>query len=101
MLNDTTNFANWASSPPSNQWIPISTSALPFTGTFDGNGHTISGLYISDSLSDNKALFMYTENCTIKDLILTNCHVNAKNFAAGITSSDRTEAAAGINIMNC
>jgi len=77
VLNDTSNFANWESSPPANQWTPIGTSDSRFKGTFDGNGHTISGLYISDSLSDNKALFMYTENCTIKDLTMTNCYVNA------------------------
>ena len=31
--------------PPANEWIPINN----FSGTFDGDGHTISGLYYSGS----------------------------------------------------
>ena len=29
-----------------NEWTPIGTTENPFTGTFDGAGHTISGVYI-------------------------------------------------------
>lgn len=28
-------------------WEPIGTEANPFTGSFDGNGKTITGLYIN------------------------------------------------------
>ena len=31
------------------QWTPIGTSSEPYTGTFDGTGHTISGIYINTS----------------------------------------------------
>lgn len=31
------------------QWTPIGTSSEPYTGTFDGNGHTVSGIYINTS----------------------------------------------------
>ena len=34
-----------------NQWTPIGTSGNKFTGTFDGDGHTISGLYINNDAS--------------------------------------------------
>jgi len=43
----------------------------PFTGVFDGNGHTISNFtYISSPDSDGVGLFGYTdgENCLLKDL---------------------------------
>ena len=41
-----------------NQWTPIGADTnKSFTGTFDGNGHTISGLYINDSSKDNVGLF--------------------------------------------
>ncbi|MDD6276051.1 MAG: dockerin type I domain-containing protein [Clostridia bacterium] len=30
-----------------NQWTPIGTESVPFEGTFDGQGHTVSGLYIN------------------------------------------------------
>ena len=29
-------------------WVPIGTKTNPFNGTFDGQGHTISGVYIND-----------------------------------------------------
>lgn len=32
-----------------NQWTPIGTEKSRYTGTFDGNGHTISGIYINAS----------------------------------------------------
>jgi len=47
-LNDT---ANCTPIGPSN--------ALPFNGTFDGNGHIISGIYINDPMNDRQGLFGY------------------------------------------
>ena len=38
-------------------WTPIGTSSLPYTGTFDGQGFTISGLYFNDSSADYVGLF--------------------------------------------
>lgn len=42
----------------SHAFTPIGTKEFPFTGTFDGNGHTISNLFI-DSDEDNVGLFGY------------------------------------------
>ena len=39
----------------------------PFSGTFDGQGHTISNLTVHRTMC-NSALFGYTENATIKNL---------------------------------
>ncbi len=35
---------------PSNTWTPIGTSTTPFAGTFDGQGYTISGLYLDTNV---------------------------------------------------
>ena len=32
------------------QWTPLGTEASPFTGTFDGGGHSIKGLTVTASL---------------------------------------------------
>lgn len=40
-------------------WTPMGSSANPYTGTFDGQGHTISGL------SGSQGLFAYTSSKTI------------------------------------
>lgn len=52
-----------------NQWISIGTVDNPFTGSFDGQGHTISGLYIDNS-SDYQGLFGCTKNAKIHDFKL-------------------------------
>lgn len=31
-----------------NTWTPIGTAARPFAGTFEGNGHTVDGVYVND-----------------------------------------------------
>ena len=54
MLNDTTNWQSWGKNVYAEPWLPIGTDLSdkygfdthPFTGTFDGKGHTISGLYV-------------------------------------------------------
>lgn len=38
-------------------WTPIGTEDNVYSGTFDGNGHTISGLYFNDHNADNVGLF--------------------------------------------
>uniref|UniRef100_UPI004028D8B7 GLUG motif-containing protein n=1 Tax=Gemmiger formicilis TaxID=745368 RepID=UPI004028D8B7 len=43
-----------------NQWIPIGNSiGNSYEGTFNGDGHTISGLYIDSSDTDYQGLFGY------------------------------------------
>ncbi len=52
LLNDTTNWQNWENQAPANSWTPIgdynATTPTSFSGTFDGDGHTIAGLYIKN-----------------------------------------------------
>ena len=39
------------------EWTPIATSASPYTGVFDGQNHTISGLYFNQEDSYDVGLF--------------------------------------------
>ena len=49
-------------------WTPIGNSEeSAYIGTFDGNGHTISGLYINNSTADNQGLFGYVSG-TVQNL---------------------------------
>lgn len=52
-LNDTSDWSwDWVDNPPKNIWTPIGKSGNPisgynpFCGYFNGNGHTISGMYV-------------------------------------------------------
>ena len=51
------------------EWTPIGTSSLPYTGTFDGQGYSISGLYFNDSSADYVGLFGCVKLATTTDTI--------------------------------
>ena len=63
-------------------WTRIGNDSKPFTGTFDGADHTISGLYI-DSTEGWQGLFGYVENGTIKNLTVKGT-VSGKGYVGGI-----------------
>lgn len=54
VLNNTKGWENWYTNPPKNKFTPIGLSGDPingysaFRGLFNGNGHTISGLYVKN-----------------------------------------------------
>ena len=100
ILNKTDDFGMWTEKAPENEWTPIGYSADEdvhsyFTGTFDGDGHTVSGMYISEE-SDYAGLFGVVRNGQVKNLCINNAYVNAINYVGGIAgyfSADTTEMA--------
>lgn len=70
-------------------WIPIGAmSTTMFRGTFDGAGHTVSGLSIDRPDNDYIALFGVLYNGTVKDLKLENSSLSGGKFTAGICASN-------------
>jgi hypothetical protein len=54
------------------QWIPIGNTSDGFQGTFDGQGHTIEGIYVN-STEDSQGLFGTIANAaTVKNFSLKN-----------------------------
>ena len=79
-----------------NLWTPIGKNPKRFEGTFDGNGHTVSGLYIEDT-AVIKGLFGKVSNATIKNLIVTgSVTVPSKANIGGIVGN-----ASNSTIQNC
>ncbi len=79
------------------KWTPIGTDKTKaYTGTFDGNGHTISGLYIN-STAANTGLFGYVgaageiKNVTIADSVITS----TQNYTGAVVGDSCG------NITNC
>lgn len=76
VLNDTSNWKDWSSKAPANKWIPIGSSAgnafgyMPFAGVFNGNGHSISGLYVKSPRT--AGLFGYVYGSIITGVIIKN-----------------------------
>ena len=65
-------------------WQPIGVyNGTGFAGTFDGAGHTVSGMYIK-SPADGLGLFGYLSGGTVKDVILDGSDVTANNYVGGI-----------------
>ncbi len=88
LLNDTDDFNSWSQTPPDNTWTPIGYSNSDadhgyFMGTFDGNGHTITGLYISSS-DDYQGLFGVIRNGTVKNLNVEYSYVSGGSCTGGI-----------------
>ena len=81
-LNDTSDFASWETRAPAYSWEPIgrkNEKDLParFQGVFDGQGHTISGLYCSYPASDTNdekagGLFAKADGAQIRNVNITD-----------------------------
>ena len=67
-------------------WTPIggSKSNTAYQGTFAGDGHTIDGLYINNTLT-YQALLGYTTNSHISGITVSG-EVNAKQYVAGVVA---------------
>ena len=91
-------------------WTPIGASDNKFTGTFDGGGRTISGLYINKDVTSGTGsvylgLFGYVGEGTVKELTVTGSVIGCDNrsgtfnyyYAGGIVGAcDK-----GGDIVNC
>ena len=84
-------------------WTPIGTSSYIYAGTFDGNGHTISGLYFNNTTNSNYpdgenyvGLIGYANGATIKDVGVTGSYLYGYKFTGGICGYGYNT-----NITNC
>lgn len=68
------------------EWTPIGSSGtLAFGGTFDGDGHSISGMTITDSTLGYVGLFGYTLNgVVIQNVHLTDVSINISDAAQNV-----------------
>ena len=73
-------------------WEPIGNDTYMYRGTFDGNGKTITNLYIKTvyikTENQQAGLFGYTFQSTIKNLTFENANVTNTNSYTGILVGD-------------
>ena len=89
------------------EWTPIGKDNYSrFNGTFDGGGHTISGLYINKDVTSGTGsvylgLFGYVGEGTVKELTVTGsvigCDNRSGNYAGGIVGACGGDG----DIVNC
>jgi len=65
-------------------WTPIGSRSNEFSGTFDGQGHSLSNLVISQPEQDYIGLFGYTSGATIKNVGLVAVNVTGSSIVGAL-----------------
>lgn len=82
----------------SGEWTPIGTSANPFKGTLNGQGHTIKGLTMGNGDNDNQAFFGFTNGATVKNIGFTSAVVKGHNQAAIVVAQATSSTLSNIYV---
>lgn len=102
VLNDGTfdedgNYTPGPSSAALTEWTFIGCDYKPaYSGTFDGAGHTVQGVYCNDQIKGRAGLFGYVSGATIKNVKVTG-YIKTDGFAGGIAAYIRN----GTSITGC
>ncbi|MCK4812431.1 MAG: LamG domain-containing protein, partial [Candidatus Marinimicrobia bacterium] len=78
-------------------WTPIGNGTTKLTGSYDGQNHTINGLYINrGSIYGYISLFGYCYGASISNTNLTNVNITGHHYVAGLTGCNEYSA-----VINC
>ena len=75
-----------ADSTKLHKWTPIGNSSVSFDGNFDGDGHTISGMFINTTSTHN-GLFGNSQG-TVQNLTVDNSWVYGGKYTAGVVGAN-------------
>ncbi|MFH0736659.1 MAG: choice-of-anchor Q domain-containing protein [bacterium] len=80
-------------------WSPIGNTTTYFSGSYDGQGHTIDGLFINRSGEDYQGLFgaITTVTAKIKNLGVTNVNITGYDKVGGLVGYNYNSS----EISNC
>ena len=78
-------------------WTPIGIYGSGFSGTFDGAGYVISGLFIDDGGLEDAGLFGHISGGTVKNLGVKNVNIKGYRFVGGLAGSVYTSG----SVINC
>lgn len=78
-------------------WVPIGTSSsAPFAGTFDGNGFTVSNLFIDRPEQTDQGLFGSLSGATVTDLHLESVSVIGKGRVGALAGRIQNTVIQGV-----
>lgn len=69
----------------------IGSAARPFTGMFDGQGHTISHVTVNAPEGENAGFFNVIKGATIRDLKLVDVEITGKANVGGLAGSTQVQ----------
>ena len=92
---------------PTYSWTPIGTERKKYKGTFDGNNHTIKGLYFNNTTNtnypdggNNVGLIGYADEATIKNVGVIGSYIRGYSCVGGICGYCN-HSNTNTNIANC
>ncbi len=73
------------------EWTPIGSAELDhfYGGVFDGNGHTISGVYVNNSTAERVGFFATMENAQVKKLGVENSYIVGGKYVGGLVGRSK------------
>jgi|GEM_PF-1045187 len=86
-------------------WTPIGTygsnlSTTAFVGVFDGNGKKIRNLTYNDTNGTNVGVFGYIYNATVKNLIIENANITAKQYVGALSGGAKNSTVEKVGVSN-
>lgn len=94
ILNDISDWQNWATDAPANNWAPIGNNGNRYTGSFDGKGHTVGGIYINTG--NYLGLFGYIKGGSVQNVGVIRSHIRGGSNVGAVCGMNSTGA-----ITNC
>ena len=84
-LTDDIDLSGICSEESDTSWTPIGNSIDNlYEGTFNGDGHTISGLYINSSSANDQGLFGYVSGSGKIEKLSVSGDINGNNYVGGV-----------------
>ena len=71
------------------EWTPIGTESQLYTGTFDGGGHTITGLTVTGSNNYVGLFGNIGSGGTVKNVVLENVNITGSSYVGGVVGVNR------------
>ena len=85
LLNNTSNWQSWNDNTAGlKTWTPIGNYNQPFIGTLDGQGHTVSGIYISNNNNHQGLVGYLNAGGTIKNLGVEASYIKGYWYVGGV-----------------
>ncbi|MBR4767569.1 MAG: hypothetical protein IK088_01195, partial [Lachnospiraceae bacterium] len=75
--------STWSQNAPENEWIQIGKTSKAFAGTFDGQWHRISGVYLKTDDRFGGLFAKTTPTAVIRNLVLTNSYIEGTGGDCG------------------
>ncbi|MDG0792732.1 cadherin-like beta sandwich domain-containing protein [Cohnella ginsengisoli] len=80
-------------------WKPIGSGISPFTGLFEGNGHTIANVNVHRPASDEQGLFGVTSGAKISDVSIVNADIAGADKVGGLIGRAGNTVVDGVSVQ--